>query len=656
MAQTTNANLSFFNATSGGTFDIPYVEVTGFERNIVKGSDGRTAIGVQSVLRGRGVFASASAYADFRDTLRAAKGAGDPVNFTCKIRKPGGSYVPLLVYDALVTDDIGGPFIETQATEVVGDGCVIAAFSIVTQSAIPDDDGSNFPVPVVGHVWTQVSRIGPDGRIQRFVRGLVTCAPGMDAAGQDDSPSPNATSAEWITRRPYPDLFRFAIAPDVPGAGWRRILQEYAYTNTGNALAYQYTDEQFLHDLPWPAISGDMDFEFERTQKDAGTANLRANVELWGGMATDIRQLVACAFDLLAARITPSRDMILRMVVREKGIITQPHIEVELEALTWSQNLAATATLPLGSMIGSTLWVGRETCSRTIPPYGSGAPIINSSSPHENLAPESLSNWWMDPHWLSNELTMQTTASTATAMPQASLTEFLSDVCPGTIQIYRVNVDPDNFIAAMNTAVVGTTASQQPPYPGQYPKQTDGETSGVFCPTTVLQGFSETRVTLNTGMGRMSTAYSAGADFIFQVEKPVVLLVEKAIITRMNQNPPKHFRAAPAGYIVLEEKWNPTPGQGDPQGMRSYSWAGVRICMAYDAGGTTTNGFASATIGSVTARKWTPPGGYVLGALNDMFDGDSQIATLSVLPTAAQLASLTDTKIASAIAASPVVT
>lgn len=641
MALVSNANL-VIGVAGGPTTTLPWCDVSSFRQEPVLSDDGMQAIGLRTTITGSVSFADEAAYAQFRAAVASTRSQSAPLQYTVQMRDPGGSFTTLSTWAQSVPDDLGGPFLDvTEAVEVTGIRYIRCNFTIRTQSARPtviSTGAAGTAVPIVGLSWKQRIVVGPDGRLQRHVDGMVSCAPGLISSGST-TPSPDNTAANWTDRLAYADLFRHACIPLVPGEGWRRTRQEYGYNPQENALAFQFTDEQYRMDIPWPAEVGEFDFEAERTLADAGAARLTGRIALSAGNNVNPRQLIGAAFDLMAARILPGRDLIQRMNVRERNITGQVAIEIEVEAMVYSQNTLDTAALAITAMVGCPFTVKRAAATtdvqRTVNPYGSPSVI------HAAGWGSTSNKWyWMQPHWIGAHPTFQTALADAMTLGQATLVEFTDTAGSGIVSVVVAN--DDTFVSAMNATL------DDGPYPGQYPKQAD---SGGY-PTTMLNGFAESRTVLSPGVCRLCTAYNTGADFVFQIEKPVVILTEKATVTRLNQNPAKPMRPSPTGFIVLDEKWNVEAGAGDPQGQRAYKGTFVRTGMAYDGGGTTSGGYSNTTIGSLTLRKWSPPASQVAGALDPTLGPDTQEYAKAAIPDS----TYTDTKLVSAITASTVVT
>lgn len=641
MALVSNANL-IIGVAGGPTTTIPWCDVTSFKQEPVKADDGIVAVGLLTTITGTVSFADEAAYSQFRAAVAATRGVTSPLQYTVQMRDPGGSFTTLSTWAGTQQDDIGGPFLDvTEAVEVTGIRYIRANFTIRTQSARPtvlSTGADGTAVPITGLSWKQRITIGPDGRLQRTVDGLVTCAPGLISSGTT-TPSTDNTAAQWTGQKAYADLFRHACIPLVPGEGWRRTRQEYAYNPQSNALAFQFTDEQFRTDIPWPAQVGEFDFDAQRTLADAGAAQLTGRITLGAGNEVNPRQLIGAALDLMAARILPGRDLIQRLNVKERNITGQVEITVEVEALVYSQNTANTNAIPLTAMIGCPFTVKRAAATtdvqRTVNPYGSPS-VVHAAG----WASTSNKWYWMEPHWVGAHPTFQTALADAMTLGQATLIEFTDTVSSGIVSVVVAN--DDTFVSAMNATL------DDGPYPSQYPKQAD---VGGY-PSTMLRGFGESRTLVAPRVCRLCTAYNTGADYLFQIEKPVVVLTEKVEVTRLNQNPAKPMRPGPAGFMVVDEKWNIEAGAGDPQGQRAYKGVFVRTSMAFDGGGTTSNGYASATVGGVTIRTWSPPASQVAGALDPTMDVDTQEYAKAAIPST----TFTDTKIVSSITSSTVIT
>lgn len=642
MSLVSNANLTV-GIFDGATQSPPWCDVTDFKQEIVRSDDERTVVGILTTITGTVSFPSSDAYQNFRDFVYATQSVSKPVQYTVEMRDPGGAFVELSAWDEAFPDDIGGPFLEvSQAVEVTGVRYIRAGFTIKSQSARPNVDGeAGLPVPLVGVSWRQRTVIGADSRIVRHVEGLITTSSGNSTlAGGTQSPATNSTVAQWTTRAPFADLFRNAVIPPVPGYGWRRTSQEYAYNPRENALAFRFTDEQGRTDLPWPAQTGTFDFQVERTLADAGAARAQGRISLAGGLNQNPRQLIAGAFDLMAARIRPARDLIERLVVREKDITGSVSIEVEVDALIFSENTLNTASLAVTAMIGCPFVVKRAAASadvkRTVPPYGSPSMTVDGSWA------ETAKSYWMEPHWIDANPTFQTALAEAATLNQPTVIEFTDSAETGTVTVTVTN--NDTFVSDMNATL------EDGPYPTQYAKQAD---SGDFA-TTMLTGKANSRVYLHNGICRLCTAYNTGADYVFQIEKPMVALVEKQTVNRLNQNPAKSMRPTPANFFVADERWEVDAGAGDAQGNRSYVDTFVREAVAFDGGGATSGGFSSATIGSLTFRVYSPPASQVAGGLDPTMTSASQESTKAAIPASG--GGFTDTKLVSATTASTVLT
>ena len=607
MAFTTNSRLTC-GVGHGTNFVIPCVTTTEFLHGPVYADDGRTMKGVRSTIRGRGIFASETAYQEFLAAVVATGGEGttipDVVTYTLEVRDAGGSWVTRSSYTLDVPDDIGGPLITLSSPYAIGPRMVGVEFQIDSQ--IPPLDVETTTSPV-SHTWTQTMQVGLDGRLTRVIRGVLSVAPSTKNSGRDDTVAPSASGGDWNSRNPYPDLYRLAIIPPVPGEGWRRRPQEYALTPDGTGLAYQITDEQCRTDLPYPARDGDIKFKYTRSFPNYGWADVSMRVRMAGDLSSDIRELVAMAWNCMSIRVNPQGRMITRASVEEESMFDGIACTCEMDARVYAQNYADTGSLAISSIVGTPFTVTRLDCSRTVSPYGA----------YEHA-------WQMVPHWLDNALNASTQQGSAGVMPQAQVFEVeLSTPCADTAVI---TVLPSNTgVAAMNAHFGGA-------FIDPYPKQANETTQDT--PTTIMQASSFTAMRVSPGTVRMCSAEDEGQDWVFQTEKPRVRITERVEVSRQNQTPGRSMRPLPANAILVSEGWVPGSLRGDAQGNGVFNAIYERVFDALDPGGTSGGGFNSASFAGYLLRYWQPPNGLILAANNPGLSTAQQQGSLSVLAAA----------------------
>jgi hypothetical protein len=220
------------------------------------------------------------------------------------------------------------------------------------------------------------------------------------------------------------------------------------------------------------------------------------------------------------------------------------------------------------------------------------------------------------PHWNGNRLSAK--PNTIQNVQVAAMVAVIESTCPlGTPA--TVLLVPDTDLASANSLIV------QGPFDNEQIASfnASGET------TTVEKAFTVTDVDTDTGMHRLPTMYTQGADFVFQAKKPVVMLTEVTTVRRTNLPPNRVFRPIPAGFVVVKDEWRVNHGEIDSAGQRSFTGIYTRKLMAFDGGGATSNGFSTVS----SRRQWWVPGANpsVAAPLTLGYNLDNQVQTNSVL-------------------------
>lgn len=532
------------------------------------------------------------------------------------------------------TSSIGGPFLKITGTQVIGTGIALVRFDLNDVSTMCD-------TPVVSHTWTQRFAIDARGRMTRSVNGILTTA--RNATASDNQPAIRGSSA-WDATKPWADLFRRAVMPDVPGKYWRRTQQEFAYDITSRQLVYAFTDEQFAHDLPDGCRVGDMNFTYERSAENAGIGICRMTVELEGDMnlkgvggTTGNRKLIDAAIQLSKQRINANfaSVIITRMAVTEQNILSGFSIRLELEAQCFpTSSNAANTFAPIAYMVGNNFNITR-TEARAPDAYGSFVP------PSENTPAVS---YYMVPHFISNLVNGMNCDHETVGLPYASIVEISAANTYGNVTVAVANTLEG--VSGMNSSVsAGKYAADQ--------KQPGDE--GGFT-QIVAHDVALTRVGVDTGMVRVPTMYSTYNDYVYQIHKPRVIVTERIEVSRANTAPSRILRPKPPSCIVLSEDWNVAFGKFDMQGQRLFTGIYERklelFIQTFDAGGggdppapadPDWNGFyiipynaSTNQAGDVVA--WKAMNGFVLPTLSNLATDVSQASNTHVfgtLPTAA---------------------
>jgi hypothetical protein len=527
-----------------------------------------------------------------------------------------------LIEFASERSNIGGPFINVTANQVVGSNIALVHFDLKDEVSFNSaDQGAACDLPVVAHTWTQAMSLDAVGMITRTVNGILRVA-----RASNRTTDTAATKTDWYLRQPVADLFRRAIIPGVPGAGWRRESQAFAYDMHSTALVYSFVDKQNAHALPDGVKSGDMDFTYERTAQDPGVANLRFTCDLEADMREERRpssvgpnrRLVEAAVALSKTRINAqfSRILITRMAITEQHMLSRYAIRFELEAQAYAGDTTATnATIkPIAFMVGAKFKVNRTEVEAP-DPYGSAVQIGESEPP-------VIGSYRMVPHYINNLINGMDCQGGTAEMPQAAVAIVTN---PGDIwgPVSITVFDDQTGISGINEQFKGMYAAQQ-----NQPQNED--INGDPYANIVSYNTSITNCTLTTGMVRLSTMYNDGGDLLFQTKKPLPIVRERVEICKAGSTPGRLFRQMPTKAFLIREDWNVSAGKFDAQGNRLYTGVYEREFGLYDDG-TGAQGFINSTSGYAgIVRRWNAPIGYLSATMTPTQTTSSQQQSISV--------------------------
>lgn len=614
-----NTSLRVYRSGSDQSCDLQCVWLTKHDQSPMYGADNRTVVGMRVSIRGRSTFASPEAWTKFRNSIvtpGVGSGGSAAVKYELKVRI-GGVWTTIVSYLHDAPDLINGPRFEISATEATGTTHIACEWSI--ESIIPVTAWED-SLPVNSHMWEQVIAVGADGRLTRTIKGSIRCNPGVLTVNA--LPAPDAT--DWQDRKPWADLFRLAILPDVPGDGWRRTQQEFAYAPASDAVGYQVVDVQERTNLPFPARSGEMKFEYRTGYPNFGWADLTATVALRADLATTTRDLFAAAMTMLRVRADPRGNMMRSLVMREHNLTGEISIEVELGMRVLAANITKTATLPLAAMVGCPFSISRNACNRTVGPYGAFGHAFA-----------------MMPHWVGNDLSSSTPAGSGGDMPQPSLIVVsLADPCDVASVVTVVNDDAS--LEHINSYFSGAFQSGGVnPYPVQ-PDTAEGDS------TMIHHAESVSWIQVDPRIACMSSAENDAPDWAFQFAKPKVEVRERVVVSRQSQSPAPIQRPLPPGAVVMMDDWKVTSAQGDAQGAAVFTGVFERAYRVRDGGGSGagSNGFANTGLLGTVWREWNPPAGQIVAAYNPALAPPAQEADASAFGP------MTDPRLASAASTS----
>jgi len=571
------------SAFAGSVFTLSEVNIESYSSEPWMAEDNSTAAGVRLSISGTAIYNGENWTA-----IQAVLG-NKSTRLTSALLSntsiPAGQLINLSYLDS----SIGGPYLKLTATQVIGAAVALIRWEITDTITACD-------TPIASNVWTQRTSVEATGRLTRTIQGTLRVNRGSKSVSIAVAARDNSN---WDNSIPWADLFRRAILPDVPKAGWRRESQEFAYDVNGTGLMYQIVDRQYVHDLPDGCRVGDMEFTYERTAQDAGIGNCRLTIELEGDMRLmntneGNRILVRAAVALSLARINANYKnvIITRMAVTEKNIMSGFSIRFELEAQTFPTSTSGTTMAPIAFMVGQRFTVTRSNVDkRTMDAYG---PPVNSTQ-QADVTTIPVGYWAAIPHYISGVTSGMNCANGNYPLPYAAIYDFEGARVVGTITV-AVIYDTEG-VSGMNSGLAnGPHFSEM-----SQPAGEAGETS------IVAHSVSTTRARYDSGFVKLSPMYLTGAELVLQTRRPKVLITERCEVSRANQAPPKVVRPLPDKAILVSDDWNVAFGRFDSQGTRLYTGIYERTFEMYDpaeegAGYDTTSYDA---IGSI--RTWEAP-------------------------------------------------
>ena len=602
--------LSFnsLNSSAVNPITVREVNVTDYQQQPEYAEDGRALIHRKIVITGTALVS-----VDDQNTYAALKNLA--ANSTGRVDSWTIDIAGVDLFTASSTmDALNGPHLYFTVTDIKGTRTAIVQFTASAAQSLrtPAVEGASSTFAPVAHRWTQEFKVAGNGAITRTVRGTIY----MDLAttGAGNQVAQGATFALTNNISPNADLFRYAIIPTLPAQGnWVRESQTYAYNESGNGLAYEVTDVQIRHNLPWPAKVGNCSFSYDRSRSSLGFATLTFDCSLEGDVNGDTRALVWAAVKLSTMRINPNQALIQRVSVSEQDMLTTSKINLTIEAKAFCNPDDTPANgdlcVPLAAYLGRKFAVTRSRCSQITLPYGA-----------RGLGFSALR------HQVSNTLSGNVTPSDGTPIAAASmfLVNYDGPACPEASPTVAFVTDDDfaNLTAANTILDIG-------PFKQDVANAIiTNETISMYENVT-----SFTNVSIKTAVERMETMYTTGSDYVFQVGKPCVIVDENVSIRRVNTAPARIMRPIPAGYIVTEEDWKVNFGQIDGNGHRTFTGVWTRRLKAFDPGGAATNGYYTQTAAGNTYRGWWAPNQLLAPAAAPGFVGTSQNTAATVIQT-----------------------
>jgi hypothetical protein len=581
----------------GVDYELPYANITSYDCRPIYAADGYTLDRYETTLSGSCIVSDGTAtFVDFATKLQMGTGRIDRVRV--RVTASGGTEDLL---DVSFPDAMNGPLLHLQATEINGRQACLITFTLTAATAYPTEGGVPIPQwPVISHRWTQRFALDAAGLITRTVAGVLTV--NLAATGTFLTPAADNSFAEVAIRKPYADLFRKTIAPADTLSGaikWRRESQTFAYNEAGNQLIYEITDVQARTNLPDAAFAGNCEFTYERTKSNLSWGIFRFSCDLEGPADGDTRELINAAVLLSQSRMNFSRFRIQRMAITEQTMLTKAKIRFEVDADSPAVGTLApvstVASVPMAEIVGRNFTVSRS-CDWRPDAYGNAGGVYGS------------------PHWLGNLLQAKP-ETLPLSVAVAEMVEVLTSDCPATVPTISF-VGSDDSFAAANAAI------QAGPFQPAIAKfSSDAVVKAVEKVSTV------TNVEQDTKMHRLQTMYTQGADFVFQLGKAAVDIIETVTVRSVNEAPARVYRPMPAGFMLVHDSWRVNHGEIGPDGNRTFTGIYTRISRAYDGGGSTSNGYSTVS----SRRQWWPTTQAVVAPLTPGYDATVQVSGSSVI-------------------------
>jgi len=577
----------------GGTdYSLPYANITAYEQKPMYAEDGYTLNRYEVTVQGSALVSDGTS--TFTDLATKFKnGTGQLERLRVRITSSGGTENLL---DVSFPDTMRGPMMSITVTEVNGRRACVVNFTAVAALSFSDNEGgTNYPA--ISHRWTSRFSLDATGLVTRTVSGVVTVD--LAATGTDSTIAPDGTLVSVSGKRPWADLLRKAILPAMSfGGPWRRESQTFAYNEAGNGLIYEVTDSQARTDLPDAAFSGTAEFTYERTRQALAFANLRFSCTLEGAVGGDVRNLIAAAIVLAQSRISFSQSIINRLVVTEQEMLKKAQVRLELDAqapaLAVSSPSVTQFAVPLANLIGRHFSVSRS-CDWRPDPYGGADGVAGI------------------PHWYGNNA--QAKPYSLTSLVVADVVQAITADCPAGVPTVAFLGDTSDFTAANAEIAVGPYAQPLSEF------TSSGQVNSVERQMTTTTARTQTR------MHRLQTLYTQGADFVFQAGKAAPVIEETTTVRRVGSPPTRVFRPIPAGFMVIGDDWKVNHGDVDATGHRTFTGIYTRTLMAYDGGGSTSNGYSTVS----GRRQWWSPTSSVGAPLTLGYEQTDQQPSNSVL-------------------------
>lgn len=542
-----------------------------------------------------------------------------------KVIGPSGGSSDHVIVDVAEGDDRTGPYPEVRIVEIVGTDTAIVQWSFEWFRIYSQSGG---PLARVREFVMQASfTVDEIGMTRIDKRGYITLAksgsnpttpPSLAPAsslGALATPPPTGYQNAVSTRDRIVDYQNVATGGNDPTAaypdeyrrlvcgyllpGFRRTEQRYMVDESRTTMAFQIVEQEFARGLPSPARRARVDFSFERQiLADTGDNNAmgikRFTAEIEGHNGTSPADLLALAVRLSQNRIvwattaTANADMIRRMAVHEIDMTNRNAIALEIEAMASSTiNLQNPADNTPTAFASNTTNMLKDILSAiSLAPTGGGETIsftfTQATQPdaYGQFGVYRITPAWYDPelavanrNWNTARIIAASEKQDAVyEFPQAVFTSIVMDAVKHHVGRDRKKLRKDQTVPA-NPYLTLKSAEVY-----------ESVTNAIVAPSCDL----------------------TGADKVFQIGKPTVVVRQRVAATRMNAAPEREFLARGSQGVTIDESFRVHGGMADVNGNRIMAAVFERTYRCRDGGGASSNGFSTVTSGGNSYRQFWP--------------------------------------------------
>lgn len=529
-------------------------------------SNNRNRTGKKHTLEGVGIYKNASAFntalADIRNTLNVP-GKLLSIKFddnATTLNLATGSDDSTVGLTS-IRDVSKGPLPSVNVTEITGGytGTFVIGFSFVWHNCNSS--------PIQRAEITITHNIDEEGVSTIDRRGYLTVSASNSGTGGPSSIPVRAQTLPTSTK-PYNNITDLAATPTNYSAspsdyrlfvagltpkGFKRTKQEFYVEPDQRTLVFHVTDTQMAASLPYPALSGDASFDYERglDGNEMGTKVFRCtligppiettDLQTTVPGATDYRTLRAALFfralEIALTRIRfmpPNPDTIRTFKISEPSLFKRNEIVLEITA--WGVPVATPQKEPIGSV---DQWLYKYLFSHPNP--NGERPLYSSPYGFSTYGVGYAPKFKFDPCTLSNTWTE----------------------LAGTTQATAVTVDPSDVQAQpLETDLNDSGDVARPPQDGDTPdSQLEADAPGIIAYR------ASQSVSMDTRFSQMETM-GGEHQFAFQMSLPKVFIVQTVEMSTKVKGMAVPWPSVNDHYAVVSQDIQMNDGPPDASGNR----------------------------------------------------------------------------------------